>query len=157
MSDSDDNSDLMDEFPMLNPTIIENNDEKGFCEPYKGTICSGVISSNYTIYSTASNQQEQIEERLKAILPSLTNKNSNLSKRCSTFALPSLCLFAFPLCDKVKQQPKQICRLDCKRLQQDICKDEYFNMKSIFDSKCKIYFFLFSPNKLTLFFQISSK
>lgn len=49
--------------------------------------------------------------------------------------MPSLCLFAFPLCDKRRQQPKQICRLDCKQLQQDICKDEYLNMKTLFDNK----------------------
>ena len=123
----------------MNPTYVENNDDKGTCEPYKGSVCSGVIPLNYTVYSTTSNQQEQIEERLRAILPTLTGKNNNLSNKCSTFALPSLCLFAFPLCDKVKQQPKQICRVDCKRLQQDICKDEYVNMKSLFDTNnCKL-------------------
>ena len=125
---------MLDEFPSLNPIYVENNDDKGTCEPYRGSICAGVISSEYTIFSTASNQQEQIEERLKAILPSLSGRANNLSNKCSTFALPSLCFFAFPLCDRVKQQPKQICRVQCKQLQQDICKDEYVNMKSIFDS-----------------------
>jgi hypothetical protein len=125
--------DLSEEFPSLNPTIVENFDDKGFCEPYKGTICAGIIGSNYSIYSTSAQQQEQIEERLRNILPLLSN--NNLSKRCSTFAIPSLCLFAFPLCDRQTRQPKQICRFDCKQLQQDICKNEYFNVKSLFESK----------------------
>lgn len=64
----------------------------------------------------------------------VSNKN-NLSKRCSTFAIPSLCLFAFPLCDRRTKQPKQICRFDCKQLQQDLCKNEYFNVRTLFESK----------------------
>ena len=38
------------------------------------------------------------------------------------------------MCDKRTKQPKQICRFDCKQLQQDICKNEYFNVKSLFES-----------------------
>lgn len=131
--DDDDDLNLSDEFPSLNPTIVENVDDKGFCEPYRGSICAGIITNNYSIYSTSSQQQELIEDRLKSILPLLLK--NNLSKRCSTFALPSLCLFAFPLCDRHTKQPKQICRFDCKQLQQDICKNEYFNVKSLFDIK----------------------
>ncbi|CAF0723445.1 unnamed protein product [Brachionus calyciflorus] len=129
----EDEDNLSDEFPSLNPTIVENFDDKGFCEPYRGSICSGIITQNYSIYSTSTQQQDLIEERLKSILPMLLK--NNLSKRCSTFALPSLCLFAFPLCDRHTKQPKQICRFDCKQLQQDICKNEYFNVKTIFESK----------------------
>jgi hypothetical protein len=129
--------DSNDDMPVLNPTVVESFDDKGFCEPYRGTICAGIIPANFSIYSTSSSQQEQIEERLKGILPLLANKNS-LSKRCQTFALPSLCLFAFPLCDNKKSQPKQICRSDCEQLQQDICKEEYLNVKSVFDTKRKL-------------------
>lgn len=127
--------DLTDEFPQLNPTIVENFDDKGFCEPYKGSICSGIITGDMTIYSTSSQQQDLVEERLRSIIPLLSDSNkNNLSKQCSTFAIPSLCLFAFPLCDKKKKQPKQICRSDCRQLQNDICKNEYFNVKSLFTS-----------------------
>jgi hypothetical protein len=132
---SDNSDDLSDEFPSLNPTIVENFDDKGFCEPYKGTICAGIITNNYSVYSTSAQQQDQIEERLKTIIPLLMSNKNNLSNRCSTFAIPSLCLFAFPLCDKQTKQPKQICRSDCKQLQQDICKNEYFNVKTLFESK----------------------
>jgi receptor tyrosine kinase-like orphan receptor 1 len=121
---------------MLDPQIIESNDDKGFCEPYRGTICTNILSANYSIYSMNANQQEQIEERIKSLLPLLTNKNS-ISKQCASFALPSLCMFAFPLCDSERQQPKQICRADCKQLQFDICKDEYINVKALFANKCK--------------------
>lgn len=133
--DDDDDDNLNDEFPSLNPTIVENFDDKGFCEPYKGSICAGIITQNYSIYSTSAQQQDLIEERLRTIIPLLMSNKNNLSKRCSTFAIPSLCLFAFPLCDKYTKQPKQICRFDCKQLQQDICKNEYFNVKSLFESK----------------------
>jgi hypothetical protein len=134
---SEDDDDLSDEFPSLNPTIVENFDDKGFCEPYKGSVCAGIITQNYSIYSTSPQQQELIEERLKTIIPLLVSNKNSLSKRCSTFAIPSLCLFAFPLCDKATKQPKQICRMDCKQLQQDLCKNEYFNVKSLFESKSK--------------------
>lgn len=133
--DDDDEDNLSDEFPSLNPTIVENFDDKGFCEPYKGSICAGIITQNYSIYSTSSQQQDLIEERLRTIIPLLMSNKNNLSKRCSTFAIPSLCLFAFPLCDRHTKQPKQICRFDCKQLQQDICKNEYFNVKSLFEGK----------------------
>ena len=133
--DLNDEEDLSDEFPLLNPTIVENYDDKGFCEPYRGSICASVITGNYSIYSTSSQQQDLIEERLKTIVPLLLSNKNNLSKRCSTFAIPSLCLFAFPLCDKISKQPKQICRFDCKQLQQDICKNEYFNVKALFETK----------------------
>jgi len=128
-----DTNDLGDEFPQLNPTIVESFDDKGFCEPYRGSICAGIITSNYSIYSTSAQQQDLIEERLRSILPYLSDKNkNNLSDRCSTFAIPSLCLFAFPLCDSVSRQPKQICRPDCHQLQEDICQNEFINVKSIF-------------------------
>lgn len=132
---NDNSDDLNDEFPSLNPTIVENFDDKGFCEPYKGTICAGIITNNYSVYSTSAQQQDQIEERLKTIIPLLMSNKNNLSNRCGTFAIPSLCLFAFPLCDRHTKQPKQICRSDCKQLQQDICKNEYFNVKTLFESK----------------------
>jgi hypothetical protein len=133
--DEDESSDLTDEFPALNPTIVENYDDKGFCEPYRGSVCSGIITGNYSVYSTSSQQQDLIEERLKTIIPLLLSNKNNLSKRCSTFAIPSLCLFAFPLCDRQTKQPKQICRFDCKQLQQDICKNEYFNVKTLLETK----------------------
>lgn len=139
LADFTDEDDLSDEFPSLSPTLVENFDDKGFCEPYKGSVCAGIITQNYSIYSTSSQQQDLIEERLKTIIPLLVSNKNSLSKRCSTFAIPSLCLFAFPLCDKATKQPKQICRMDCKQLQQDICKNEYFNVKTLFETKSKCF------------------
>ena len=130
-----DEEDLTDEFPLLNPTIVENYDDRGFCEPYRGTVCASIITGNYSVYSTSSQQQNLIEERLKSIVPLLLSNKNNLSKGCSTFAIPSLCLFAFPLCDRQTKQPKQICRSDCNQLQQNFCKNEYFNVMSLFESK----------------------
>lgn len=46
--DDDTDSDLFnDEFPSLNPTIVEQFDDKGFCEPYKGTVCAGKYLINF--------------------------------------------------------------------------------------------------------------
>ena len=148
--DEDESASLADEFPSLSPTLVESFDDKGFCEPYAGTVCAGIITANYSIYSTSPQQQALIEERLKTILPLLSGSGGGklhgsgggggkqLSTKCSTFALPSLCLFAFPLCDAATKQPKQICRYDCKQLQHDICKNEYVNVKSLFDAKMSV-------------------
>lgn len=113
-------------------------------------IFIGIITSNYSIYSTSAQQQDLIEERLKTIIPLLMANKDNLSKRCSTFAIPSLCLFAFPLCDRRTKQPKQICRFDCKQLQQDLCKNEYFNVRTLFESKLsdRLQNFLLDCNQL---------
>ena len=41
--DNDLDSDLFnDEIPTLNPTMIDQIDDKGFCEPYKGSVCAGM-------------------------------------------------------------------------------------------------------------------
>lgn len=41
-----DSADLLnDEFPSLNPTIVEQFDDKGFCEPYKGSVCAGKLNT----------------------------------------------------------------------------------------------------------------
>ena len=90
--DNFDTSDINDEFPQLNPTIVENFDDKGFCEPYRGSICAGIITSNYSIYSTSAQQQDMIEERLKSIIPYLSDKNKN-NLSLIKFALSSLSFF----------------------------------------------------------------
>lgn len=41
--DNDLDSDLFnDEIPTLNPTMIDQIDDKGFCEPYRGSVCAGM-------------------------------------------------------------------------------------------------------------------
>lgn len=41
--DNDLDSDLFnDEIPALNPTMVDQIDDKGFCEPYRGSVCAGM-------------------------------------------------------------------------------------------------------------------
>lgn len=53
--------------------------------------------------------------------------NRDLSQSCAEFAVPSLCLAAFPLCDDQsgKPVPRQLCRDECEVLENDVCRLEY--------------------------------
>ena len=53
--------------------------------------------------------------------------SNDLSARCQKYAIPSICHYAFPLCDDTSKipRPRQICKDECERLEQDICKSEY--------------------------------
>lgn len=53
--------------------------------------------------------------------------SNDLTKECQQYAIPSLCHYAFPLCDESsgKPKPRQICRDECEVLEKKICKDEY--------------------------------
>jgi hypothetical protein len=47
--DNDLDSDLFnDEIPALNPTMVDQIDDKGFCEPYRGSVCAGMKRLNKT-------------------------------------------------------------------------------------------------------------
>ena len=58
--------------------------------------------------------------------------SSELSQRCGEHAIPSLCYYAFPLCDDSgeKAKPRKICRDECETLENDLCKTEYIIAKS---------------------------
>lgn len=132
--DLDQHEDILgsdDDLPTINPSLVGSDD--GFCEPYRGSVCADILTGNFTIYSTPDTKQDQIEERLKLIMPVF----SKLSPSCSRFAIPSLCLFAFPICNRKTSLPVQVCRSDCKHIQESICTNEYFSTKSLFDSSSK--------------------
>jgi hypothetical protein len=45
----------------------------------------------------------------------------DLSSKCAEFALPSICLSTFAICDQKLQRPRKICRDECEILENDVC------------------------------------
>ncbi|ESO86644.1 hypothetical protein LOTGIDRAFT_51609, partial [Lottia gigantea] len=101
----------------------------GFCQVHRGSTCSKYVG-NKSIYVSTKFTQGLREERFIAAFAVIGSSN-HLSKECQTFAIPSLCYHAFPLCDdsRGKPRPKQICKDECEALEDNICKTEYILAK----------------------------
>ncbi|XP_041914849.1 tyrosine-protein kinase transmembrane receptor ROR2 [Alosa alosa] len=108
------------------PGTNDPNQEKGFCQPYRGIACARFIG-NRSIYVESLQMQGESENRITAAF-TMIGTSTQLSDQCSQFAIPSFCHQVFPLCDEGGRgapRRRQLCRDECEALENDLCNFEY--------------------------------
>ena len=101
---------------------LKPNSRRGHCQYYEGNACSKYIGLNY-VYVSEGLTQQYIEHKLQSTFSVITN-SPELGESCSAFAIPSICLSTFPLCDKNTGKPRKMCREECELLEDKICRKE---------------------------------
>ncbi|XP_045160300.2 inactive tyrosine-protein kinase transmembrane receptor ROR1-like isoform X3 [Mercenaria mercenaria] len=114
-------------------TSVEEPRQQPFCQLFKGSVCSTHIG-NKSIYVTSRYAQGLREEKVIAALSVIGNSN-DLSDRCRKYAIPSICHFSFPQCEKSTGlgdplKKRMICRDECEMLENKLCKNEYIVAKN---------------------------
>nr|XP_042903811.1 inactive tyrosine-protein kinase transmembrane receptor ROR1 isoform X1 [Parasteatoda tepidariorum] len=114
-------------FPALGGTIpeVEPQGSLGFCQLYRGVTCVQYIG-NRSVYVKPPLTLSLMEEKLTAAFTVVATSH-DVSDECHKYAIPSLCFFAFPLCDTDSPYPipRQVCRDECEVLESNICRMEY--------------------------------
>ncbi len=114
---SNSNSDLSQGIPNLKPDA-----RAGQCQPYLGKVCGKYVGNDYVFVSEGLSQ-EYIEQKLSAAF-AVISASPDLSSACSPYAIPSICLSTFPLCDRVSERPRKLCREECELLEHRLCRKE---------------------------------
>jgi len=94
----------------------------GVCEPYVGTACSNFVGHDY-VFIPDGLTQSHIEQRLMSDFAVIA-KSKDLSSSCSNYAIPAICVSAFPPCDRQNEKPRKLCREECEILHEKLCRTE---------------------------------
>lgn len=126
--DSEESSiDVVQSEEVTTSSFLDKSYESGICQVYEGILCSLYIG-NKSVFIPASETQDMLEFKLSNAFTVIAN-SEDLSPSCSSFAKPSLCYSAFPLCREDESEgigkPRKICREDCEILENEMCSSEY--------------------------------
>ena len=114
-------NDMLKRLEQGNPSLVPN-EASGFCQPYYGSVCAQYIGASH-IYISEGLSQEHIEKKLAGVLP-VIRASPDMTSECAKYALPSICLSTFAICDQAKQKPRKICRDECEILEHSVCRSE---------------------------------
>lgn len=101
---------------------LKPNERNGSCQPYIGSVCSKYVGNEY-VFVTEGLTQLYIEQKLQAAF-TVISASPELSQSCSQYAIPSICVSTFPLCDRQTERPRKICREECEVLENSLCRKE---------------------------------
>lgn len=104
----------------------------GKCETYRGTACAHYLI-NQTVYVRPGLSMASLEEKLAGVL-TVVRTSRDVTPECLKFAFPSLCMFAFPPCDKTVHEHKP--RMGKFFLDDLLYMDRYINDESIINETC---------------------
>jgi len=94
----------------------------GSCRPYEGSVCAKYVGQEY-VFVAEGLSQHYVEQKLKAAFAAIST-SPDLSPDCSPYAIPAVCLSTFPLCDRLTERPRRLCREECEVLENRICRKE---------------------------------
>ena len=101
---------------------LKPNERSGSCQPYEGQVCAKFVGQEY-VFVTEGLTQQYIEQKLTSAFTVIT-ASPDLTEACSHYAIPSICLATFPLCDRRTEKPRKICREECEMLEDQLCRKE---------------------------------